>query len=94
MARIIAKGETEFGEIGVIITGEQYVSSIESDDDSVVMFFADHIEAADGEMANAYHPESNTMLQAFAFCQMIFDKDDIAVEGDIGEMEYEDGVIY
>ena len=95
MAKITANGDTVgFGRIKVEIIGEEKVEQIICDDDGMKAFFADHIHDADGEIANGFHPESDTMLQAYAFCLMVFDYDDIAVEGDIGELECEEGVIY
>jgi len=95
MAKIIAKGNTEeFGKIKIEIIGSEKVDKIICDDEDVKAFFAGHIKDADGEIANGFHPESDTMLQAYAFCLMVFDYKDIHIEGDIGEIEFEEGVVY
>ena len=95
MAKITAKGKTEyFGKLEIVIEGEKNVEKITCDDEEARDFFAEHIKAGDGEMANAYHPEPNSMLQAFAFCCMMFSESNVQIEGDIGEIECEKGVIY
>ena len=95
MAKITAKGKTEyFGKLEIVIEGGKYVNKITSDDEEAREFFAQHIKAGDGELANAYHPEPNTMLQAFAFCCEMFSESDIHIEGNIGEIECKEGVIY
>lgn len=95
MAKITAKGTADFfGDIEVIIEGDENVEKITCGDDSVKRFFEYHIKEGHGMMANAYHPEPKTMLQALAFCIMIMPQCKITVEGDIGEIECEEGVIY
>jgi len=94
MATIKAHGDTDIGEISVVITGDDKVESIESSDSDVVQFLKDRIANADGYMANAYHPEAGTMLQAYASCLLLFRDREIEIDGDIGEIEFEEGVVY
>ena len=94
MAVITAKGKTRYGQMDVKITGEHAIESIESSEDYVADFFRERIAAADGYMANGYHPEQNTMLQAYAYCTTIFNWQDIHVDGELEQMESEEGVIY
>lgn len=95
MAKITAKGTADFfGKIEVVIEGDRTVEKITCDDDDVREFFEKSIKNGDGEMANAYHPEPNTMLQALAFCISMLPQGKVTVEGDIGEIESEEGVIY
>ena len=95
MAKITAKGTMEyFGDIEIVIEGEKYVEKITCEDDDVRAFFEDRINAGAGELANSYHPEPKTMLQALACLIGSLWKADIETEGDIGELECEEGVIY
>ena len=94
MATIRAKGKTEFGEKDIAIEGRRKVEKLSSSDRSFAIFFKDCIRRSEGHMANAYHPEADTMLQAYAFCTNLFELKDIHVDGDIGEMESREGVVY
>ncbi len=94
MATIRAKGQTEFGERDVTITGAEKVENISASRKSFAEFVKEGIRLGEGSLANGVYPEPNTMLQAFAVCRMLFREQDITVDGDIGEIEYEDGVIY
>lgn len=96
MARIIAEGQTIYGKIRVSIEGNQMVKKITCDDDDLIeKEIRDGIANADGWIANAYHPEPDTMLQAYAFLLGLFDEKDITITGDIGEIPNdEEGVIY
>lgn len=94
MAKITANGETELGNIEVIIEGDELVNEISCNDSTVKNYFVKSISQADGVIANDYHPEPNTMLQAYAFCCNVFNREDVKVDGNIGEIEYEEGVIY
>ena len=94
IAKIIADGNTDFGRIKVVVEGQEKVESIEANDEYMKDILKKGIKDAKGKMANGYHPEADTMLQAYALCLMFFIEDDISIEGDIGEIPYEPGVVY
>lgn len=95
MAKIIANGQTIIGKLEVVIEGDATVEKIECADDLIEEEIKDGIANADGWIANAYHPEANTMLQAYAYLLGLFDEKDIKVEGFIGEIPHdEEGVVY
>ena len=45
-------------------------------------------------MANAYYPEPNTMLQAYALLCNEFGYRNVRVDGELEVLEHDDGVIY
>lgn len=94
MAMIRAKGETKYGKMDITITGEEMVESVTSPDPGTDDFIRDMIRNGDGWIANGYYPDPDTMLQAYALCLNLFDEKDIKVDGEIPEMECEEGVIY
>lgn len=94
MATIRAKGKTDFGEMDILIEGAGKVERVSSSIERFANFVREGIHRAEGSLANAFYPDPDTMLQAYAFCKMIFRQDDITVTGDIGEMEHKEGVIY
>lgn len=94
MATIKAKGKTKYGKMDIVISGEHMVEKIYSPDVGSVGFVHKLIHGSYGWMANGYHPEPDTMLQAYATCSLLFNPDDIEVDGEIEEMENDPGVIY
>ena len=94
MTIITAKAEIYNQTIEVTIKGDKYVDSIECDDLYIQNSIADMIKKGEGYMANGYHPEPNTMLQAFATTIQIFEYDKVKVEGELDEIPYKTGVIY
>lgn len=93
MAVIKAKGELPYGNFEVIVNGEKRVKSIECSD-LIKPYVKEAIHKAKGTIANGYAPEADTMLQAYAFLSEMFGADHVTVDGDIGELPYEEGVIY
>lgn len=94
MTIITVKGQTEYGYAEVKIAGDKYVKSIECPDDYIKKIIKNGIEHGDGYMANRYHPEENTMLQAFAYLTILFPSSNVIVEGTLETIPYEPGVIY
>jgi len=94
MNQITAKGQTDFGYLEITITGDQNVQQINCEDPVIVSFVADGIRNAGGWLANNYHPPENTMLQAYAYLVNLFVQGAVTVHGDIGEIPFEEGVIY
>lgn len=94
MTIISAKGETEFGVLNVRISGEKMVAEIECDP-GMESYIRTAIDRADGWIANGYHPEGGTMLQAYAYLTMLFGYDSVTVDGKLEEIPGgEDGVLY
>lgn len=94
MAVISAKGKTEFGELNVRISGEKMVREIECDP-GMAWYIRRAIDRADGWIANGYHPEGGTMLQAYAYLTGLFGRDAVAVDGELEEIPGgEEGVLY
>lgn len=94
MTTITVKGQTEYGYAEVKITGDKYVKNIDCPDDFIKEIISESIKEGEGYMANAFHPEPNTMLQAFAFLVMFFPSSNVIVEGELETIPYEPGVIY
>ena len=94
MATIKAKGMTDYGYIEVSITGDSKVESVESGDPFLDSYFWELIKGGKGRIANNYHPENGSMMQAYASCLLLFKQDDISIYGDIEEMDWQKGVIY
>lgn len=94
MSTIKAKGTTKYGDIVVTITGDESVKAISTGDKYLDSVFWKSIKEGEGSLANNYHPEKGSMLQAYAFCRTLFREKDISVNGDIGEIDSEEGVIY
>lgn len=94
MATITAKGITNHGYQEIQITGEKRVESIVCSDGAFMMFVETSINKARGQMANGYVPPARTMLQALAVLTMLYDYRNVTVDGDIGEMPHQPGVIY
>ena len=94
MAEITAKGKTKFGDLSIRIIGEKMVEDIECDP-GVAWYIERAINNADGWIANDYHPEAGTMLQAYAYLTNIFGYDAVTVEGELEEIPHgEEGVLY
>ncbi len=93
MAVITAKGKLPYGTFDVTITGDETIKTIECSD-LIRKIITNGIRKAEGTMANGYRPEGNTMLQAYAFLVDMFGEDNVSVDGDIGSIPYEEGVIY
>ena len=93
MARIEASGELSYGKFEVVVSGNGQVENIECSE-LIKKYVTDSINNAIGTIANNYAPEGGTMLQAYAFLVDLFGADNVTVDGDIGEMPYEPGVIY
>lgn len=93
MAVITAKGKTKLGDLSVRISGEKKVEKIDCDP-SASWYFEQAINRADGWLANGYHPEAGTMLQAYALLVCMFGYNAVTVDGDLDEIPHEEGVIY
>lgn len=94
MASITAKGATSFGYQEIKITGEKKVESMACLDGAFMRFVAVGIKEARGQMANGYAPPAGTMLQALAVLATLYDYHNITVDGDIGTIPYQPGVVY
>lgn len=94
MTTIKVKGQTKYGYAEVSVIGDKYVDSIDCKDLFIADYIKKGIENADGHMANGYHPEKNTMIQAFAFLTMIFPYSNVIVDGHLETIPYEPGVIF
>lgn len=94
MSKIEASGETFFGQNKVTITGKKNVDRIECNAPVFEEYIRLAIKRRRGQIANAYHPPANSMLQAYALLVELFGEDNVTVEGDIGELEHEPGRIY
>lgn len=93
MAHIHAEGETilGFGPCTVDVYGEKTVERVECDMRGMVKLIRSDISSGAGHMANGYHPEPGSMLQAYAtLLQLFMDYRGITVEGDIGEIPMDD----
>lgn len=94
MTVIRAKGKTKYGELEIRVTGDAAIEKIECDP-SVSVIIQDAIRNADGWMANGYHPNGGTMLQAYAYLTGLFGYDAVKVDGDLEEIPGgEEGVLY
>ena len=98
MAKIVVDGETwYFGKQHIEAIGNGKVEEIRCEDEGFKEYAWRAITEGHGSIANGYHPEPGTMLQAFAALTNMFVKyDDVKVEGDIGTIEQSGGkdVIY
>lgn len=94
MTVISAKGKTKFGNLIVKISGERLVQEIECDP-GAAWNIRTAIDKAEGWIANGYHPEGGTMLQAYAYLTGLFGYDAVKVDGDLEEIPSgEEGVLY
>lgn len=94
MTVISARGKTKFGDLNVRISGEKMVEKIECEPD-MAWYIRTAIDRADGWMANGYHPNGGTMLQAYAYLTGLFGYDAVKVDGDLEEIPGgEEGVLY
>lgn len=98
MAKITAKGTANINgytfKTEIVITGDKTVENIKCDDYYFKHLAMNEIKQAGHYLANAYHPPANSMLQAYAFMEHYFHSADIEIEGDIGTIPCEEGVIY
>lgn len=94
MTTITAKGDTLFGRFEVTVSGEANVGEIKCSDEPFRRYIADGIRRGEGYMANAYYPDPNTMLQAYALLCNEFGYRNVRVDGELEVLEHEDGVIY
>ena len=94
MAKIRAIAREYGDDIYVEIIGDENVESIESNEPYFKDRISEMIKKGEGRIANSYHPEPNTMLQAYAALCTVFGEKDVKVEGEIGQIPYEPGVIY
>ena len=83
MTTIKADGETPFGRIKVEIAGGKYVKGVRCDPEVFETMIRKAIRNEEGSIANDYHPESNSMLQAFAYLTNLFDYDSVKVIGEL-----------
>lgn len=94
MTIVSAKGKTGFGDLKIRISGEKTVEKIECDPD-IAWYIKMAIDRADGWIANGYHPEGGTMLQAYAYLTGLFGYDAVKVDGSLEEIPGgEEGVLY
>lgn len=93
MAEIKAKGPVMGCDFEVTVKGDGTVDKIECSG-LIRAIVTDGIESGAGSMANGYHPDGGTMLQAYAFLVDMFGEEHVMVDGDIGTMPYEKGAIY
>ena len=94
MTVISANGKTKYGDLEIRVTGSKRIDEIECDP-AVSAIIENAIRNADGEIANGYHPEGWTMLQAYAYLTGLFGYDAVTVDGDLEEIPGgEEGVIY
>ena len=98
MTRIIATGKYLNSEITVEVEndGSTLVLTMYGDE---VSHLQEHFEECISEqpaMGGTYYPEPDSMLCAFNVLQNTFfdSTPEIIIEGDIGEIPHEDGVIY
>lgn len=94
MTIIRVKGQTDYGYAEVKIKGDSFVKEVSCPDSFIRKAIEQGIRSGDGHMANAYYPEKNTMLQAFAFLTNFFPTSNVIVEGKLETIPYEEGVIY
>lgn len=94
MAIIKARIKSDFYNFNceVTIIGDGMISRIDCKDDFAKEIISNDIKNGNGRIANAYHPLPNTMLQAYATLKKY--SKNIEVEGDIGEIPYNEGVVY
>ena len=94
MTVISANGKTKFGDLHVRISGGKTVQKIECDP-GMEPYIRSAVDRAEGWIANGYHPEGGTMLQAYAYLTGIFGYDAVMVDGDLEEIPGgKDGVLY
>ena len=94
MTVIRAKGKTMYGEYEIRVTGGKMVESIEGDP-AMVDIVRLAVQNSEGKIANGYHPESGTMLQAYAYLTGLFGYNAVEVEGKLDEIPGgEEGVLY
>lgn len=94
MATIKASGDTFIGKRSVEVSGDKMVRRIKADNVVFEQYIRLAIKRRRGEMANAYRPPANSMLQAYALIADLFGANNVTVDGDIGEIECESGRIY
>ena len=95
MSIIRAKGRCLYGYKIIEIVGNKKVESITSSDTSLEAIVERSIKNGDGIMANGYSPPPMSMLQAYATLLGIFDDyRDVTVDGDIGTIPHQTGVIF
>ena len=95
MAVITAKGNTEFGKMTVKIHGEARAEKIDCDPPGMTWYIERAIDRAEGWIANGYHPDGGTMLQAYAYLRGLFGSDAVTVDGELEEIPCGDeGAIY
>lgn len=94
MATIKTNGMLFGTKVYVTIKGNEEVEEINATDLYAEEEIRKMIKNGSGHMANAYFPEPNTMLQAYALLCNLFGYESVEVDGDIGEIPYKPGVIY
>jgi len=84
--------ETLTGTRKITITGDKnlMVRDIRCEDRAFVTLVRACIDSASGYIANCYHPDPGTMLQAYATLVCIFrNYGDVEAKGDIGSIPYD-----
>ena len=94
MTVISAMGKTKYGKLNIRISGEKMVQKIECYPD-VEPIIRSAVDRAEGWMANGYHPEGGTMLQAYAYLTGMVGYDAVKVDGYLEEIPGgEEDVLY
>ena len=97
MATIIADGLTAYGMKHIEVTGDKTtVKQVQGrfKNDPFADAVAKDIKNARHQIANAYTPEAQSMLQALATIQYYFKREDIKINGSIKRLKGKEGVIY
>lgn len=96
MATITAQGNVDrYGKAKITVTSDSSEElKITGEPGALVTAYREGIESGEGYMANAYYPEPGTMLQAYALACNLFGYRNVKVDGDIGTIPSEEGVVY
>lgn len=97
MATIIADGATQYGRKHIEVAGNKTtIKQVQGrfKNDPFANIIAKDIAHARHQIANAYTPKAQSMLQALATIQYYFKREDIRIDGDIECLEGKEGVIY
>lgn len=94
MAIIYAKGKTIFGNLNIRIIGEKKIEKIETKDNVLDWMLDKEIRRFKGVIANNYHAEHDSMLNAYLWACNMFKEENVTVDGEIEPLPFEEGVIY